>query len=290
MTAASRADVRHFYHPPTGTLSYVVSDARTGSAAVIDPVLGFDVVSGRTDSRPPQEIVEFICDHSLRLEWILETHAHADHLSAAQFIKDAVGGSIAIGDGVRTIQAHFALLFNLQLPAGTGGHSFDRLFHDGDPFDVGDFECRVLATPGHTNDSITYLVGDAAFVGDSLFMPDIGTARCDFPGGDAGLLYDSVQKILALPDGTRLFMGHDYPPEGRTLRYETTVAQQKKSNIHVADGVTRKDFIALREKRDATLSLPALLLPAIQVNIRAGRLPQSEDNGTAYIKIPLDRL
>jgi glyoxylase-like metal-dependent hydrolase (beta-lactamase superfamily II) len=286
----SRPDIQHFYHPPTGTLSYVVSDPQTGRAAVIDSLLGFDAVSGRTHREPPQAIVDFIRERSLQIDWILETHAHADHLSAAQFIQHAVGGSIAIGDGIRSVQAHFAPLFNLHPRAAADGHPFDHLFRDGDAFGIGELECRVMATPGHTNDSITYRIGDAAFVGDSLFMPDVGTARCDFPGGDAGLLYDSIQAILALPGEIRLLMCHDYPPEGRTLRFETSIAKQKKSNIHVRDGVTREAFIALRQKRDATLSLPALLLPAIRVNICAGKLPQCEDNGIAYIKIPLDTL
>lgn len=285
-----RPDVQHFYHRPTGTLSYAVADPQTAKAAVIDPVLGFSVVSGRTDTGPAQEIIDFIHTRSLTLEWILETHAHADHLSAAQFVKDALGGKIAIGYGIQQVQAHFAGIFNLQQPFAADGRQFDRLFRDGDTFSIGNLDCRVMDTPGHTSDSITYRIGDAAFVGDSLFMADFGTARCDFPGGDAGLLYDSIQKIFTLPDETRLFMCHDYPPEDRTLRFESTVAEQKESNIHVKSGTRKVDFVSMREKKDATLSLPALILPAIQVNIRAGILPQCEDNEIAYIKIPLDTL
>ncbi|MEX2125409.1 MAG: MBL fold metallo-hydrolase [Woeseia sp.] len=283
-------DVKHFYHQPTGTLSYVVSDPKTSIAAVIDPVLGFSVVSGRTDRAPAQQIVECIRAQDLKLEWILETHAHADHLSAAQSIKAHLGGKVAIGNGIRKVQATFGELFNLKAPFVADGRQFDRLFADGESFALGSIECKVMNTPGHTSDSVTYLIGDCAFVGDSLFMPDFGTARCDFPGGDAGHLYDSIQKLYALPAETRLYMGHDYPPEGRSLRYEVSLAEQKESNVHVRNGTARQDFVAMREKRDATLSLPALMLPAIQINIRAGHLPESEDNQVSYIRIPLDTL
>jgi glyoxylase-like metal-dependent hydrolase (beta-lactamase superfamily II) len=286
----SQPDVRHFYHQPTGTLSYVVADPKTSMAAVIDPVLGFSVVSGRTDPAPARDIIEFVQAKDLTLEWILETHAHADHLSSAQSIKAHLGGKVAIGNGIRAVQASFGDIFNLKAPFAADGRQFDRLFADGDTFTLGSIECRVMNTPGHTSDSVTYRIGDCAFVGDSLFMPDFGTARCDFPGGDAGLLYDSIQKLFALPAETRLYMCHDYPPEGRPLRYEVSVAEQKESNIHVKTGTAKQDFVAMREKRDATLSLPALILPAIQINIRAGHLPESEDNTVSYIKIPLDTL
>jgi glyoxylase-like metal-dependent hydrolase (beta-lactamase superfamily II) len=259
-------------------------------AAVIDPVLGFSVVSGRTDPAPARDIIEFVQAKDLTLEWILETHAHADHLSSAQSIKAHLGGKVAIGNGIRAVQARFGDIFNLKAPFAADGRQFDRLFADGDSFTLGSIECRVMNTPGHTSDSVTYRIGDCAFVGDSLFMPDFGTARCDFPGGDAGLLYDSIQKLFALPAETRLYMCHDYPPEGRPLRYEVSVAEQKESNIHVKSGTAKQDFVAMREKRDATLSLPALILPAIQINIRAGHLPESEDNTVSYIKIPLDTL
>ncbi|HLU05252.1 MAG TPA: MBL fold metallo-hydrolase [Woeseiaceae bacterium] len=286
----SGASVQHFYHQPTGTLSYVVSDPATSMAAVIDPVLEFSVVSGRTDSAPAKEIVDFIRANDLALEWILETHAHADHLSSAQTIKAHLGGKVAIGVGIRSVQKTFGEIFNLKAPFAADGRQFDRLFAEGDSFTIGSIPGRVLNTPGHTSDSVTYVVGDCAFVGDSIFMPDFGTARCDFPGGDASLLYDSVQKLFALPPQTKLYMCHDYPPEGRSLRYEVTVAEQKEANVHVKDGTTKAQFVEMREKRDATLSLPALILPAIQVNIRAGHLPESEDNEVSYIKIPLDTL
>ena len=286
----SRPGIQHFYDEQTGSLSYVISDPDSKSAAIIDPVLGFSAVSGRTDESGARKIIEYIQAEGLSLEWILETHAHADHLTAAQFLKSELGGQVGIGQGIRTVQEHFAKVFNMQAPFRVDGHQFDRLFSDGDSFQIGNLDCRVLATPGHTDDSVTYLVEDAAFVGDSLFMCDFGTARCDFPGGDAGLLYDSIQKLFSLADETRLFMCHDYPPEGRDLRFECTVAEQKRNSIHVGDGVSKREFIDMREKRDATLDLPELILPAVQVNIRAGHLPDPEDNQIAYIKIPVDTI
>jgi glyoxylase-like metal-dependent hydrolase (beta-lactamase superfamily II) len=286
----SRPGIQHFYDEQTGSLSYVISDPDSKSAAVIDPVLGFSAVSGRTNKSGARKIIEYIRAEGLSLEWILETHAHADHLTAAQFLKSELGGQVGIGQGIRAVQEHFAKVFNLQAPFRADGHQFDRLFSDGDSFQIGNLDCRVLDTPGHTDDSVTYLVEDAAFVGDSLFLCDFGTARCDFPGGDAGLLYDSIQKLFSLADETRLFMCHVYPPEGCDLQFECTVAEQKRANIHVGDGVSKREFIDMREKRDATLKLPKLILPAVQVNIRAGHLPDPEDNQIAYIKIPLDTI
>lgn len=286
----SRPGIQHFYDEQTGSLSYVISDPDSKSAAVIDPVLGFSAVSGRTNKSGARKIIEYIRAEGLSLEWILETHAHADHLTAAQFLKSELGGQVGIGQGIRAVQKHFAKVFNLQAPFRADGHQFDRLFSDGDSFQIGNLDCRVLDTPGHTDDSVTYLVEDAAFVGDSLFLCDFGTARCDFPGGDAGLLYDSIQKLFSLADETRLFMCHVYPPEGCDLQFECTVAEQKRANIHVGDGVSKREFIDMREKRDATLKLPKLILPAVQVNIRAGHLPDPEDNQIAYIKIPLDTI
>jgi glyoxylase-like metal-dependent hydrolase (beta-lactamase superfamily II) len=286
----SRPGIQHFYDEQTGSLSYVISDPDSKSAAIIDPVLGFSAVSGRTNQSGARKIIEYFQTEGLSLEWILETHAHADHLTAAQFLKSELGGQVGIGQGIRAVQKHFAKVFNLQAPFRADGHQFDRLFSDGDSFQIGNLDCRVLDTPGHTDDSVTYLVEDAAFVGDSLFMCDFGTARCDFPGGDAGLLYDSIQKLFSLDDETRLFMCHDYPPEGRDLRFECTVAEQKQTNIHVGDGVSKREFIDMREKRDTTLKLPKLILPAVQVNIRAGPLPDPEENQIAYIKIPLDTI
>ena len=283
-------DLQHFYHEQTGTLTYVVSDPETSVAAIIDPVLGFSVVSGRTDAEPAEEIIAFIEKNGLHLHWILETHAHADHLSAAQIIKSRLGGQVAIGEGICKVQEHFGSIFNLQSPFAVDGHQFDHLFSDNESFALGNIECRVMHTPGHTSDSVTYLVGKFAFIGDSLFMVDSGTARCDFPGGDAGLLYDSIQKLLSLPDDTILCMCHDYCPGGRTLRYEVTVREQRDENIHVGGGTRKGEFITIRETRDETLSLPALILPSIQVNINAGHLPAPEDNKISYIKIPLDTL
>ncbi|MGB5246110.1 MAG: MBL fold metallo-hydrolase [Woeseia sp.] len=280
--------VQHFYHQESGTLSYVVSDPATSIAAVIDPVLGFDIVSGHTDHGPLQAIVAFLRERQLKLQWILETHAHADHLSGAQFIKNSVGGDIAIGAGIRAVQEHFAKIFNQELSAASEAHPFDKLLANDETFTIGDLPVRVIPTPGHTSDSVTYLIGDAAFVGDSLFMPDAGSARCDFPGGDAGVLYDSIQRLLALPADTRIFVCHDYQPNGRELRFETSVREQAASNIHIGGGRSREAFIAMREKRDQTLSLPKLIVPAIQVNIRAGITPPPEDNGVAYLKIPLN--
>ncbi len=283
-------EVQHFYHEQSGTLSYVVSDPQTSAAAVVDPVLGFSVISGRTDSGPADEIIAFIKKNKLTVEWILETHAHADHLSGAQLLKSKLGGKVAIGDGICKVQEYFAPVFNLQPPFAADGHQFDHLFGDNETFTIGNIECRVLSTPGHTSDSVTYLIGKYAFVGDSIFMSDSGTARCDFPGGDAALLYRSIQKLFALPEDTILCMCHDYQPDGRELRYEVTVKEQKQDNIHVGGGTSEDEFVRVRTTRDQSLSLPALILPSIQVNIRAGHLPAAEDNEISYIKIPLDTI
>lgn len=283
-------DVHHFYHESSGTLSYVVSDPATGKAAVVDPVLGFSVVSGRTDTGPADEIIDYVRAKHLAVEWILETHAHADHLTSAQYLKAELGGTIAIGEGIRDVQSNFTPIFNLKPPFVADGSQFDHLFTDGETFNIGDVAGRVMHTPGHTSDSVTYVIGNAAFVGDSVFMTDYGTARCDFPGGDAGRLYDSIQKLFALPDDTICYLCHDYPPKDREIRYAVPLAEQRADNIHIGGGATRAEFVALREQRDASLDLPALILPSIQVNIRAGHLPEAEDNRTSYIKIPLDTL
>ena len=283
-------DVQRFYHEESGTFSYVVSDPASKAAAVVDPVLGFSVVSGQTDTTPAEEIVRYLEDKQLVLDWILETHAHADHLTAAQFLKSRLGGKVAIGQGICDVQAHFGPVFNLQEPFAANGHQFDHLFDDGDEFALGELTGKVIHTPGHTNDSVTYVVGNTAFVGDTVFMTDLGTARCDFPGGDAGLLFDSIQKLFALPAETVLYLCHDYPPEGRELCSGIPLAVQKQDNIHVGNAVSRQDYVAVRETRDATLALPALILPSIQVNIQAGHLPQPEENQIGYIKIPLNTL
>lgn len=283
-------DVQHFYHDQSGTLSYLVADPETGVAAIIDPVLDFDIVSGRTGTSSAEEMLSRAREKGWSIEWILETHAHADHLSAAQFLKKATGGKVAIGEGIRSVQENFAKIFNLKSSFVADGHQFDHLFADGEQFRIGELSVRVMHTPGHTSDSVTYVVGDCAFIGDSLFMTDFGTARCDFPGGDASLLYDSIQKILSLPEATKLHLCHDYPPDDRELRVEVSVAEQKTANKHVGGGTTREKFVQLREARDRELSLPALILPSIQVNIRAGELPPAEDNDIAYLRIPLDTL
>ncbi|MBU6421596.1 MAG: MBL fold metallo-hydrolase [Gammaproteobacteria bacterium] len=278
-----------FFHKPSGTFSYVVSDPTTRQAAVIDPVLDYDAAAGRTGTGFADSIIARLRAEQLTLDWILETHAHADHLSAAQHIKHKLGGRIAIGEGIRHVQKTFKALYNLGDEFKPDGRQFDHLFKDAETFTIGDLKARVMAVPGHTSDSVAYVIGDAAFVGDTLFMPDSGAARCDFPGGDAGMLYDSIRKILALPESTRLFMCHDYAPGGREYKNETSVTEQKRANIHVHDGVSREAFIKVRSERDKTLNVPALLLPAIQVNIRAGHLPAPETNGVSYLKIPVNR-
>ena len=286
----TEARIQHFYDEPTGTLSYVVSDEASGHAAIIDPVVGYSMVSGRVDTGPSDVVVEYVHKEKLGVEWILETHAHADHLSGAQYIKSRIGGSVAIGEGIRKVQAHFGPVFGFGDDYAADGSEFDTLFTDGDEFQIGGLNCQVIATPGHTNDSVSYKIGSAVFVGDSMFMPDFGTARCDFPGGDAGLLFESIQRLLSFPGDTRLYMCHDYMPGGRELRWVCTVDEQRSGNIHAANGVSKDEYTRMRQERDATLSLPALIVPAIQVNIRAGHLPEAEDNDIAYIKTPIDTL
>lgn len=289
LTFMSNATIQHFYDEPTGTLSYVVADLQGGSAAAIDSVLGYSMRSGRIDTAPADVLINYIREHDLALDWVLETHAHADHLSGAQYLRTQLGGRVAIGEGIRDVQAHFAPIYNLDSGFEPDGRQFDQLFVDADTFQVGSLTCEVLATPGHTNDSVSYRIGDAVFVGDSLFMPDFGTARCDFPGGDAAVLYESIQRLLALPGNTRLYMCHDYMPGGRELRWVCTVEEQRQHNIHVGDGVSKVDFAGMRSERDSELDLPALIVPAIQVNIRAGHLPDAESNGVAYLKTPIDQ-
>ncbi len=284
-----QVDIRHFFDTQSSTFTYVVSDPPTGRCAVIDPVLGYDCASGRTNTEAADTLLEDLRDRVLKLIWILETHAHADHLSAAKYLQSQAGGKIGIGEGIRWVQNTFRKTFNLDSGFAPDGTQFDRLFHDDEIFQIGRLDARVMRTPGHTSDSVTYVIGNAAFVGDTLFMPDSGTARCDFPGGDAGVLYDSIQRILSLPDDTQLYICHDYGGGGgRQHMNVTTVGEQKKQNIHVGGGTSREKFIEIRTRRDATLSLPALILPSIQVNIRAGELPPAEDNGVSYLKIPLD--
>ncbi|HEY1991637.1 MAG TPA: MBL fold metallo-hydrolase [Gammaproteobacteria bacterium] len=281
-------EITAFFHGPSSTYSYVLAEG--GHAAVIDPALDYDAASGRSGTASVQKLVEHVKSRGLVLDWILETHAHADHLSAAQFAKRELGGKVAIGAGIQAVQATFKKLYNLGADFPADGSQFDKLFEDGENVRLGGATLRVMAMPGHTSDSVAYIVEDAAFVGDTLFMPDSGSARCDFPGGDAGALYDSIRRLLDLPEETRLFMCHDYAPGGREHRNQTTVGEARRGNIHVKDGVSREDFVKLRRDRDATLPVPALLLPAIQVNIRAGRFPEPEKDGNSYLKIPLDKL
>ncbi|WP_043316712.1 MBL fold metallo-hydrolase [Microbulbifer sp. HZ11] len=291
VTADPRPLVQPFLDEDTETWSYVVYDRAGGSAAVIDAVLGFEQASGRTSTDGAQRMVEFVRDKDLTVEWILETHAHADHLSAAPFIREQLGGKIAIGDHIRQVQGIFRDIFNLEKEFLVDGSQFDYLFHDGDTFNIGDLNGRVIYVPGHTPADMAWLIGDALFVGDTLFLPDVGSARCDFPGGDARGLYRSVRKLLSLPEETRMFMCHDYPPNGsREHECETTVGTQKRKNIHLHDGVREDEFVKMRRERDATLGMPRLILPSIQVNIRAGQMPPAEDNGTVYLKVPVNKL
>jgi glyoxylase-like metal-dependent hydrolase (beta-lactamase superfamily II) len=280
--------VKAFFDEATFTVTYVVSDPTTARAAIIDPVLDFDPTSGRTSTASADQVIEYVKHNDLTVDWIFESHVHADHISGAPCLKEQLGGRIAIGSDVTAVQSTFKSVFNLAELA-TDGRQFDRLFDDGDTFRVGSIEGRVIATPGHTPACVTYVIGNTAYVGDTLFMPDFGTARTDFPGGSAPQLYDSIQKILALPDDTRLFMCHDYKAPGRDVySWETTVAEQRNANIHINRTVSKTDFVAMREGRDSELGMPSLLLPAIQVNVRAGRFPEPENNDVRYLKIPVD--
>ncbi len=283
--------VKAFFDEPTFTVSYVVYDADTRDCAVVDSVLDYDPASGRTMRRSADEIIAFIRQEGLKLDWILETHVHADHLSAAPYIQQELGGRIAIGSNITVVQDVFGKIFNEGTEFQRDGSQFDRLLSDGDTFHIGKIACSAMHTPGHTPACMTYLVGDAAFVGDTLFMPDFGTARTDFPGGDARTLYRSIRKVLSLPPEMRLFLCHDYKAPGREeFRWETTVAEERANNIHARDGVSEDEFVAMREARDATLDMPRLILPSVQINMRAGQMPPAEDNGLRYIKIPIDAL
>lgn len=284
------AMIESFFHPASHTFSYVVADMETGQCAVIDPVLDFDFKSGSTSTEAADQIVDFIRSNRLTVQWLLETHAHADHMSAAHYLKSVVGGQTAIGALIGQVQQVFKNLYNEAKEFPTDGSQFDCLFTDGDVFAIGTLEAAVMHTPGHTPACVSYKVGNALFVGDTLFMPDYGTARCDFPGGDARVLYQSIQRIYQLPGETELYMCHDYPvEEGVEPRSRTTVAEQRAHNVHVAEKTTEQQFAELREGRDAQLEMPTLILPSIQVNIRAGALPGPESNGIQYLKIPLNQ-
>jgi glyoxylase-like metal-dependent hydrolase (beta-lactamase superfamily II) len=282
-------DVTAFFDEETFTVSYLISDPATGRAAIIDSVLDFDHASGRTRHASADKIVAAVRARGLTVDWVLETHVHADHVSAGDYLKHEVGGRSAIGEHVRIVQHAFARIFNTGSDFATDGRQFDLLFRDGDTFRIGDLEARVIHTPGHTPACITYVIGDAAFVGDTLFMPDYGTARCDFPGGDAAVLYRSIRKLFALPAETRVFLCHDYKAPGRDeYRWETTIGAQRAQNVHIHEGVSEAEFVAMRSARDKTLSMPKLILPSVQINMRAGILPEPESNGVRYLKLPVD--
>ncbi len=286
-----RPEVKAFFHASTNTFSYVVWDPVTQKAAVLDSVLDYDAASGRTGRESADVLIAFVRAQGLTVEWVIDTHVHADHLSAAPHVQSILGGKLGIGEHIRAVQDSFGALFNAGSEFRRDGSQFDHLFSDGERYLIGSIEATAIHTPGHTPACMTHLIGDAAFVGDTLFMPDYGTARCDFPGGDAATLFRSIQKIFALPDSTRLFLCHDYKAPGRDeFAYETTVGAERRGNIHVHEGVSEADFVSMRTTRDATLSMPKLILPAVQVNMRAGQLPPAEDNGVRYLKIPLDAI
>ena len=282
--------IKGFFDPATWTVTYVVYERPASPCLIIDSVLDYDHKSGRSKTTSADKVIEFVKENHLETEWILETHAHADHISAAPYLKSKLGGKMAIGDHIAIVQSVFKKVFNLEESFATDGSQFDYLIKDGEAIAFGNLCFKSLFVPGHTPACMAYQVGDAIFVGDTMFMPDVGTARCDFPGGDAHHLYQSMKKILSLPPETRLFMCHDYPPNDRPVAFETTVAEQKRSNIHMHDGITEDQFTEMRTKRDAGLEMPVLILPSVQVNIRGGEMPPKEDNGISYLKIPMNAL
>ena len=286
----ARTAVESFYDPQTATVSYLLWDTTCRGAAIIDPVLDFDFKSGSTSTVSADRLLARVRELGLDVQWILETHAHADHLSAARYLHGQVGGRIAIGENIRRVQATFKKIYNLERNFLPDGSQFDHLFADGETFMIGSVEATALLVPGHTPADMAYRVDGQVFVGDTLFMPDVGSARADFPGGSAPQLYASIRRLLALPPETVMYVCHDYPPAGRGPAWKTTVAEQRARNIHVRDGVSEAEFVALREKRDATLEMPTLILPSIQVNVRAGDLPPEDDNGIRYLRIPLNAL
>jgi glyoxylase-like metal-dependent hydrolase (beta-lactamase superfamily II) len=286
----TKPQVTPFFDPATNTISYVVADSGSKACAVIDSVMDIDYAAGRISYHSAEKIIDFIRQHGLELEWLIETHVHADHLSAAPYIQGRLGGKIGIGDNITVVQETFGEIFNEGAEFRRDGSQFDRLFGDGAPYRIGTMSAFALHTPGHTPACMTHVIGDAAFVGDTLFMPDGGSARADFPGGDARTLYRSIRKILSLPDQTRLFMCHDYGPNGREIRWETTVGEQRSHNIHARDGITENEFVAAREARDRTLDMPRLIIPSLQVNMKAGRLPSPDASGKRFLKVPLNVL
>ena len=289
-TPSAKPQVHGIFDPATWTVTYVVHQGPGTACAIIDSVLDYDPKSGRTRHTSADKVIDYVRSNQLQVQWILETHAHADHLTAAPYLKSKLGGQTAIGSHITTVQQVFKGIFNLEPGFAVDGSQFDHLFAEGEEIKLGELSGKTLYVPGHTPACVAYQFGDAVFVGDTLFMPDVGTARCDFPGGDARTLYASTRKILSLPADTRLFMCHDYPPNGRPVSFETTVAEQRAHNIHVHDGISEEQFVDMRTRRDATLEMPVLILPAVQINIRAGDMPPKEANGIAYAKIPLNAL
>ncbi|MFN6925462.1 MBL fold metallo-hydrolase [Tabrizicola caldifontis] len=285
-----KPEVKGFFDPATNTISYVVKDPGSNACAIVDSVMDIDYAAGRITYDHADEIIAYVKEKGLKVEWLIETHVHADHLSAAPYIQKHLGGKIGIGRNITVVQDTFGKIFNEGTEFQRDGSQFDRLFDDGDTYQVGTMTCYAMHTPGHTPACMTHIMGDAAFVGDTLFMPDGGSARADFPGGDAGTLYDSIQKVLALPDETRLFMCHDYGPNGRDIRWETTVAEEKAHNIHVGGGKTREEFIRFRTERDKTLAMPKLIIPSLQVNMRGGDLPPPDESGKRFLKVPINAL
>ncbi|HMT48088.1 MAG TPA: MBL fold metallo-hydrolase [Novosphingobium sp.] len=282
--------VRSFFDEATFTVTHVLSDPATGKAAIIDSVLDFDPASGRTSTASADAVIAYVREQGLEVEWLLETHAHADHLSAAPYLQEQLGGRLAIGRHILTVQNVFGKIFNEGTRFARDGSQFDHLFDEGDRFSVGTIPAIALHVPGHTPADMAYVIGDAVFIGDTLFMPDYGSARADFPGGDAHILYRSVRRLLSLPEASRLFLCHDYKAPGRdTYAWETTVAEQRRSNVHLHDGISEDDFVAMRKARDATLDMPRLILPSIQVNMRGGHFPEPEENGVSYLKLPLNQ-
>ena len=279
-----------FFDPGTWTVTYVLADTGSGRAAIIDPVLDYDFKSGRTSTTSADQVLAYVADRGLHIDWILETHAHADHLSAAHYLRDRVGGRIGIGENITGVQSTFKAIFNMERSFLPDGSQFDHLFKDGETFMIGDAQATAMWVPGHTPADMAYLIDGSVFVGDTLFMPDVGTARADFPGGDAHRLYQSIHKLLALPAQTKIFVCHDYAPESRAAAWQSTVGEQRAKNIHVHDGISEDAFVAMRSARDATLGMPTLILPAIQVNVRAGEMPPPEANGVVYLKIPVNTL
>ena len=290
MNTKVKVDIKAFFDPETWTYTYVVSGGKGSPCIVIDSVLNYDSKSGRTSTHSADEVIQFIQNEELKLAWILETHAHADHLTAAPYLQEKLGGQLVIGNHIANVQSVFKGVFNLEEGFAVDGSQFDHLLTDGESLDFGELSLKALYVPGHTPACMAYEIGDALFVGDTLFMPDVGTARCDFPGGNAKTLYQSIQKILSYPNETKLYMCHDYPPNGRSPEFCSTVGAEKSGNIHVHDGISEEQFVQMRTQRDETLQMPTLILPSIQINIRAGHFPEPEDNGKSYLKIPLNIL